>query len=357
MSEATEARKRFYYMDALNVLACFAVVALHSSTAVYFNEGTFYWRYCVTIQCIFIFAVPIFLMISGANLLGYRKRYSTKEFFKKRMSRILGVFLGCSVLVYVLQCLPFEAFNWGWRQPSLEDFVRSFLDNSIDNIYWYFYVIIGLYLVTPIFSKIADDKRLLEYALIICAVTSMVFPLVTRFLDGYEAFAGFTYPYLSSWLFYYFAGYYLNSHLDKRIPFPVLVIVMVCSVAFMFVMTVHTNDAARMAAADFVKYDGFYTNALSLPGAALSMSLFVAGKQLSESIGSLRYYKAIKGLSALSLGVYAMHMQVRNVIGGFLDAHVEHYVLFKALVIYVATAALVFAYRFVKAKIKKVIAR
>ncbi len=357
MSEVVQAQKRFYYMDALNVLACFAVVALHSSTAVYFNEGSLYWRYCVAIQSAFIFAVPIFLMISGANLLGYRKRYSTKEFFKKRMSRILGVFLGCSMLVYVLQCLPVEAFNWGWRRPSLEDFVRSFLDNSIDNIYWYFYVIIGLYLVTPIFSKIADDKRLMEYALVVCAVTSMVFPLVTRFLDGYEAFAGFTYPYLSSWLFYYFAGYYLNTHLDKRIPFPALLVAMVCSIAIMFVMTVHTNDIARMAAVGVVKYDGFYTNALGLPAAALSMSLFVIGKQLNEVIGSLSCYSAIKGLSALSLGIYAMHMQVRNVIGGFLDANVEHCVLLKAIVIYVASAALVFVYRLLKAKAKKTAAR
>lgn len=33
-------------------------------------------------QAMFIFAVPIFFMVSGMNLLDYRKKYSTKVFSK-----------------------------------------------------------------------------------------------------------------------------------------------------------------------------------------------------------------------------------------------------------------------------------
>lgn len=353
-SHAIRERKRFYYMDALNVLACFAVMALHCSTVVQFNEGDWFWRYCVAIQFAFIFAVPIFLLISGANLLGYRERYSTKDFFKKRMSRILGVFLGCSVLIYVLQCLPIEPLGGGWRQPSLGDFATSFLSNSIENTYWYFYAIIGLYLVTPVFSRIVDDRRLLGYAIAVCATVSLLFPLVDRFTNGFNPFAEFSYPYLSSWLLYYLAGYYLNTYLKKRIPFPVLILVMLCSVAFMFVMTVHVNDVARVDSVGPVKYDSFYANALGLGGAALSISLFIAGKQLNERIGSFRFYGAIKGLSSLSLGIYAIHMLVRNTIFFFLGGHAEHYILARALMVYLATAVVVFAYRYVKARIKKV---
>ena len=37
----------------------------------------------------FYWAVPIFLMLSGATLMNYREKYSTKTFFSKRLSRVV----------------------------------------------------------------------------------------------------------------------------------------------------------------------------------------------------------------------------------------------------------------------------
>ena len=348
-------RKRFYYMDALNVVACIAVVVLHCSSSVFLNEGNWFWRYCVAIQSLFIFAVPIFFMISGANLLGYRERYSTIEFFQKRMRRILGVFIGCSVLIYVLQCLPIAAVGGGWRQPSIRDFVQSFFDNSICNIYWYFYAIIGLYLVTPVFSKIANDKRLMEYAIIVCFITSAVIPLITRFSNGYNPFANFTYPYLSSWLLYFLAGYYVNTHLNKRIPLAALLVAIICSILFMFAMTIHTNDVARLTMEASAPYDSFYANAMGLPGAILSISLFVAGKQLDLAIGRSRIYPQIKKLSALSLGIYAIHLPILGIFNYYLGNHVWWSLIIRAIVVYLLTATVVWFFRFATSKLNALI--
>ena len=348
------ARKRYYYMDALNVLACLAVVALHCSTPVFQNEGGLFWRYCVVIQSVFIFAVPIFFMISGANLLGYRKRYSTRDFFKKRMKRILWVFIGCSILIYCLQCLPINALGGAWRTPSLKDFIWSFLDNSINNIYWYFYAIIGLYLVTPIFSKIADDKNLLAYAIVICFIMSVVFPLTTRYLNGYNLLGSFTYPYLSSWLLYFLAGYYINEHLDRSVPFSALIVAAVISMVFMFVMTVHTNDAARLLD-PAAGYDSFYANAMGLPGFMLSASIFIGAKQLNGTIGASPLYPRIKALSALSLGVYAIHLQILQVFTYYTGIVTSHSMIIRAVIVYALTAALVWCYRLAKSKVKQVL--
>ena len=349
---SAKTRKRYYYMDALNVIACFAVIVLHCSEGAFFNEGGPFWRYCVAAQSVFMFAVPIFFMISGANLLGYRSRYSTREFFKKRFGRVLSVFVGCSVLLYVLQCFPIEILGCGWRQPSLRDFFVSLIANGVDQIYWFFYAIIGLYLVTPIFSKIADDKTLLGYAIVICAITSIVFPLVERYQGGYDLFSFFAYPYLSSWLLYYLLGYYLNTHLERRVSFVILVLVMVCSVAFMFGMTVHTNDVAREFAGEAVKYDSFYANAMSLPGLTLSSALFVVGRQLNGPIGKLKCYPLIKEMSALSLGIYAIHMEVLIAIERCMGDGVKDSVFLRSIAIYLITALIVWLYRVVKKRVK-----
>lgn len=338
-------------MDALNVFACIAVVILHCSSNVFQNEGGWHWRYCVAMQSMFIFAVPIFFMISGANLLGYRKRYSTKDFFHKRMKRILGVFIGCSLLIYILQCLPIAPLGYGWRQPSFFDFIRSFMDNSINNIYWYFYAIIGLYLVTPIFSLIADNKRLMEYAIVICFITSAIFPLVSRLMNGYNPFVNFTYPYLSSWLLYFLAGYYVNTHLNRRVPYIALAAAALASIVFMFAMTIHTNDVARLALGAEAQYDSFYANAMGLPGAVLSISLFIAAKQLDGRFASSHYYPAIKSLSALSLGVYAIHLQVLYAFNYFLGSFTWPSMIVRALIVYLITAAIVWLYRFVKTRL------
>lgn len=54
-------KKRFYYMDLLNILATFAVVMLHGSSFAFTNAGGARWVSTVFIQNFFIFAVPIFL--------------------------------------------------------------------------------------------------------------------------------------------------------------------------------------------------------------------------------------------------------------------------------------------------------
>lgn len=80
----TNAKRRWLFVDVLNVIACIAVVCLHTSLGAFHPEQTMLWKRQVAMQSLFIFATPIFFMISGMNLLGYRKKYDTATFFKKR---------------------------------------------------------------------------------------------------------------------------------------------------------------------------------------------------------------------------------------------------------------------------------
>lgn len=78
-----ENNKRIVYYDILNVLAIIAVVALHCNGIVH-NFSTNYkraWMTSLIVECICYWAVPIFLMLSGATLMKYREKYNTKTFF------------------------------------------------------------------------------------------------------------------------------------------------------------------------------------------------------------------------------------------------------------------------------------
>ena len=95
------ARKRVLYYDVLNVVACFGVVAMHFNGLVYAYSPTFDWFQALFVDCFFYWAVPVFFMLTGATLLGYRDKYDTKTFFSKRLRRVAVPFLAWSLIALV----------------------------------------------------------------------------------------------------------------------------------------------------------------------------------------------------------------------------------------------------------------
>ena len=78
--EKTVERKRIVYFDVLNVLACLCVVGMHCNGAVHVFSDSSVWRQSLLVDVLAYWAVPVFVMLSGATLMNYRRRYSTKVF-------------------------------------------------------------------------------------------------------------------------------------------------------------------------------------------------------------------------------------------------------------------------------------
>ena len=74
-------KKRVLYFDILNIISCIAVVYLHCNGIVHNFTNTLAWKEALVIEVLCYFAVPVFLMLSGANLLNYKNKYDTKTFF------------------------------------------------------------------------------------------------------------------------------------------------------------------------------------------------------------------------------------------------------------------------------------
>ncbi|MCT3044312.1 hypothetical protein EFN38_04885 [Leuconostoc mesenteroides] len=79
-------KKRYVYMDLLNVIAIMAVIVTHSTTLFSvrpFSEQSMFWILLLIVQVtLMVLGVPMLFMISGANLLNYRSKYNTKFFLK-----------------------------------------------------------------------------------------------------------------------------------------------------------------------------------------------------------------------------------------------------------------------------------
>lgn len=97
--------------------------------------------------------VHLFILLSGALLLG--KDEPLWVFYRKRLRRILLPFLLWSIAVYMLTGLSTEGFDW---KRCLPDFGWKLLTNGIHGTYWFVYMILALYLITPLLRWICRTK-------------------------------------------------------------------------------------------------------------------------------------------------------------------------------------------------------
>lgn len=313
--QALSARKRYQWVNLLNVIACIAVVALHVTLNVFTPEHSRTWLASLIIHALCIFATPIFFMISGMNLLNYRKRYSTKEFFLKRLKRVGAALIGASLLCYLLFGLfPHSFYNCDSYLTAFGpiDFLERFFSNSINDIYWFLYSIIYLYLLTPLLSLAVDNKRTMTYLLALTGFSCFVIPLLQQlgvsstFLNPLFGWSAFSYTPL----FYYLAGGYIGNHVPmpvapnkKRIVF--LAVLFVLSFGGMVLIGLAANGAFSSQMSD--KFVDFPTSTASPLCAVETLSLFLLTRQLDQLLQGKAIGALLAKLSMLSFNVYLIH--------------------------------------------------
>ena len=197
--------KNIQYFDTLRILATVAVILIHVSSPVMnmnFGRNTEFWLIGVVLNNFVRFAVPLFLVLSGATLL--TKQYKLIDFYKKRLSR---------VFIPMLFWLPaYWVFRWlmlrDWERPmSFDAIVRwgtdLFVAEGVSKHLWFVYMILLLYLFIPFISKILKHVSrqsiviflalwlILNYLQSIHVFSIESFPLFAKRLYGYMLYIGY----------------------------------------------------------------------------------------------------------------------------------------------------------------------
>jgi surface polysaccharide O-acyltransferase-like enzyme len=127
------------------------------------------------------FAVPVFVMITGALLL--HREYELTDFLKRRFTRILWPFLFWS-LVYIGYSLYNEDIAFtsdAWANTKV---VLHQLKYGAFYHLWYVYMLLGLYLFIPVISKFvrnAAEKEIIYFLLVWFVVMLFSQPYLSRF--------------------------------------------------------------------------------------------------------------------------------------------------------------------------------
>ena len=198
--------------DVIRFVAILFVFSIHCMAGLDAHKDTgvniFASNLLTSIQHI---GVPLFVMLSGALLLG--KQESPYVFLKKRMSRVLVPFLVWSVILFGIYCVlepnryPEDTNSY----PLL--FVKLLCFSGIHRVYWYVYMILGLYLITPILQRFAQaaDEKCMRYACLLIAGVVVMSALLPDFLVT-KRMVSDNLPYLG----YFITGFYIRKHIAKR---------------------------------------------------------------------------------------------------------------------------------------------
>ena len=197
---------RIIYLDVLRVIAGFCIVLIHQSTIVndsnLINTIRFDWITGAILNSIAHWSVPVFFMISGLTLLDYRKKYSTKVFCKKRCLKVIVPFI-IWTFIYILW-----QQSYGEKINGVSDILNKTICGPASYHLWFFYVLIGMYLCTPILSLLTEHPKVLFYLIVLCVIKNQVYPLLQTF---WNINIYFDIPFAGKYLEYFLLGYFLKD--------------------------------------------------------------------------------------------------------------------------------------------------
>ncbi len=196
---------RLLYIDMVKILSIFLVIVNHTNSNVFLSlSPSVTWFASLTYFYISKVAVPMFIMATGALLLGRTEGYKKHA---QRLKRMFVVFLTFSIFYYIIN----NHFNVTY--DNIKDMIISIIQKPSTNALWYMYLYIGISMALPFLQKMASvlnerDTILLIFLslVVIGLVLSVEHILKINIYNGFN-FIIYCYP-----IGYLFSGYYINKY-------------------------------------------------------------------------------------------------------------------------------------------------
>ncbi|MBQ4258543.1 MAG: acyltransferase family protein [Clostridia bacterium] len=292
--------KQKYYanLSFLRAVACAAIVILHTvnSAAILYRVNISKSAYGISMAVVesLSWAVPCFLMVTGALLLDPKRELPLKKLFSRY---ILRVFLALAVFVLLFRALDMLLNGEVFRPAVVWQGLRNILTGESWAHLWYLYVLIGLYLLLPLF-RAAAEKLSVKVLWYLCGVVFLFLSLMPL-LGMLDLESGFSIPVASVYPLYLFLGYLLFQK-----PVPRLISVLMVLIG-----------AGGLACAGYFRYAlGFgslspllnYASPLTV---LLSAGIFSLFARIDPESGEKNTFtKSLLGLDRASFGIYLLHL-------------------------------------------------
>jgi surface polysaccharide O-acyltransferase-like enzyme len=147
--------KKIQWLDTLRALAMFGVITIHVSTPLVkmmYGKNMEYWWIGNLVDSAVRFSVPLFLMLSGATLLG--KEYNLNDFYKRRITRVFFPILFWMIVYWIYRWIQLSPKSQPHSSGSIIQWgINLFLKEGISKHFWYIYMILVIYIFVPFIGK------------------------------------------------------------------------------------------------------------------------------------------------------------------------------------------------------------
>lgn len=316
---------RFLWADITRIVAIFFVLQAHIGVTTTSWESSL-WA-TITRTC-----VPLFVLLSGALLLGKQESYST--FFHKRFIHVIIPWIFWTGIMIAYQ------YHFNTKEVIVEFFQTQlpfglawlrFYFSTMLSYFWFLPMIVSIYLITPflrIITKYASNRDLTYLvSLWFIVVSFLPFIFVSPLFPVYE-------PSLLLLPFQY-SGYFILGYLlvTKKI-FSRMHGVFIALFILSFIPTFFpTNFFAQRFS------NNFLTPGTVFSSVALFYFILISVKRLTPHV-SVRIKKACMLLSNASLGIYLIHGIVYHFFKQ-LTIHLPISDVFLGSIIFILTAIIV----------------
>jgi surface polysaccharide O-acyltransferase-like enzyme len=284
--------KRNYSIDTLRTIATFLVVLIHVSakyvdTAI--NNLSFsnsFWIANISDSFSRI-AVPLFVLISGMFLLG--RKESIIQFYKNRMSKILIPLISWT-LIYLSLRILLDILTGS--SVNVKSILTSVILGKPYYHMWYLYMIIGLYLVTPLINNTIN--HISRNTLWMSAILLMLFGMFNSFFDKFYDNNVHFLLWFVNYLGYFIIGYLIKDFKKNW-----------SNILLLFVYALTSTLISILSYFTIITYNNLYFYGYLSPLVIISsLSFFKLFHQieLKKSIFSK--------ISNLSFGVYLIHAAI-----------------------------------------------
>ncbi|MTI13495.1 acyltransferase [Sansalvadorimonas verongulae] len=292
--ESTE--NDYFYIELLRAVAAFAVVVIHTLGPYRHWIGQipdYDWLSAISLNVGSRWAVPVFIMITGALMLPDKRRFNLHYYFSRRVSKVLIPFLVWSVIYAFL-----AGVVWSSHGVRFDLFITlRVLDGLPYEETWehlgFYYYFIPLYLVipflTPWVQQLSDDQlRMLVLAWMVLTLFYLL-QIQSHWMIGTVMYGG-----------YLPLGYALT-----RMPLEKQQRIGVYSGA-LFAVAAGVYGIWEISSAAGNYAPGLYTSYKTLNTVIVAMAVFVLCFQCAEKIQG-RCRKVIRFVGQHSLGLYLIH--------------------------------------------------
>lgn len=280
--------------DIIRIIAAFMVVVIHS-TVIFLgsNKNNTIWVVAMEINALCLISVPLFFMTSGALLLR-KNQILTKQQFKRRFLKQFIPFISWSFVYLVARA----------ALGKTEITIKNILGMAKEPAYyqfWFMYSLLAIYLLLPALEVLIQNcsRKVLEYLLFLWLLFSVIQPTLAAFFPWAAISSHVDLVLCEGYIGYFILGYYLREF-GSGISKQKTMIFMIIGIAAVMIP----------AGAEYVvggtDYQGYFYHTYLTPGVAMgATAVFLFFQNINWKAN-----RAVKRLSAYTLGIFYIHMLV-----------------------------------------------